>query len=112
MRSFFDGIYAVLSQNLFCCNLHCFVVIPVSSRFTHFLCGEKLQPECCPWRKNDKYHVCRNAKMASNKLGVNLRRRMIIRVNMVQLLSLLFPNFTFQFRHVPVSLKPPREKDH
>ena len=54
---FFDRIYAVLTQNLFCCNLHCFVVIPVSSRFTHFLCGEKLRPKCCPWRKNDKYHV-------------------------------------------------------
>ena len=57
MRSFFDGIYAVLSQNLFCCNLRCFVAKPVLSRFTHFLCGDKSRPKCCPWRKNDIYHV-------------------------------------------------------
>ena len=24
-------------------------------RYTHFLCGEKLSPKFCPWRKNDKY---------------------------------------------------------
>ena len=54
---FFDGIFAVLLQNLFCCNLCCFVAKPILSRFTHFLCGDKLQPKCCPWRVNDKYHV-------------------------------------------------------
>ena len=40
----FVAIYAVLSQNL--------------SRFTHFLCGDKLSPKLCPRRKNDKYYVC------------------------------------------------------
>ena len=55
---FFDGFYSMLSQNLFRCNLRCFVAKPVLAQFTRFLCGEKLSPRFCPWRKNDKYHVC------------------------------------------------------
>ena len=51
MGCFFDGFYSILSQNLFCCNLRCFVAKPVLLRFTHFLCGDKLRPKCCPWRK-------------------------------------------------------------
>ena len=73
---FLDRIYAVLTQNLFCCNLHCFVVIPVSSRFTHFLCGEKLRPKCCPWRKNDKYHVYDNNKPNLLYLGTHPKYEM------------------------------------
>ena len=34
-----------------------FVARPVLSRFTHFLCGDKLRPKYCPWRKNDKYNL-------------------------------------------------------
>ena len=34
--------YVVLFQNLFCRNLRCFVAKSVLSRFTRFLCGEKL----------------------------------------------------------------------
>ena len=35
----------------------CFVATPILSRFTHFLCGDKLSPKFCLWRKNDKYDV-------------------------------------------------------
>ena len=58
VRYLFDGIYAVLSKNLFCCDTRYLVAKLVLSRFTHFLCGDKLCTKCCPWRKNDKYHVC------------------------------------------------------
>ena len=50
-------MHAILSQNLFFWNLRCFVAKPVLSRFTHFLCGDKLSPTFCPWRKKDKYNV-------------------------------------------------------
>ena len=46
-----DGICAVLLQNLFSSNFRCFVATLFLSRFTHFLCGEKLSPKFCPWRK-------------------------------------------------------------
>ena len=46
-----DGICAVLLENLFSCDLRSFVAKPILSRFTHFLCGEKLSPKFCPWRK-------------------------------------------------------------
>ena len=52
-----DGICAVLLQNLFSCNLRCFVAKPILSRFTHFLCGKKLSSKFCLWRKSDKYDV-------------------------------------------------------
>ena len=48
---------AVLLQNLHSSNLRCFVATPILSRFTHLLCGEKLGPKFCLWRKNDKYDV-------------------------------------------------------
>ena len=46
------------TEDVFHCNLCCFVAKPVLSRFTHFLCGDKLSPKLCPRRKNDKYYVC------------------------------------------------------
>ena len=53
----FVAMHTILSQNLFFWNLRCFVEKPVLSRFTHFLCGEKLSPKFCPWGKNYKYNV-------------------------------------------------------
>ena len=55
VRSFFMEFLFVLRQNMFCCNLRYFVAKPVLLPFTHFLCGDKFQPKCCPWRKNDNY---------------------------------------------------------
>ena len=52
-----DGICALLLPNLFSSNLRCSDATPILSRFAHFLCGEKLGPKFCPWRKNDKYNV-------------------------------------------------------
>ena len=43
---YFDTIYAVLSQNLFCTNLRTFQGI------------DKFSQNSCPWRKNYKYKVC------------------------------------------------------
>ena len=51
LEIFFDRIYAILSQNLFSC-LTCFDAIYALSMW------RKIQPKFCPWRKNDKYHVC------------------------------------------------------
>ena len=42
---------------LFCCKIIFFEIYAVLSRFTQFLCGEKLSPKFCSWRKNDKYNV-------------------------------------------------------
>ena len=39
---FWIGICAVLYQNLFSCNLCCFVAKPDLAQFTHFLCGETM----------------------------------------------------------------------
>ena len=44
-KSSLIAIYAVLSGNLFCCNLRTFCV------------EISLLPKFCPWRKNDKYNV-------------------------------------------------------
>ena len=46
-----DGICALLLPNLFSSNLCCFDATPILSRFAHFLCGEKLGPKFCLWRK-------------------------------------------------------------
>ena len=54
LEIFFDRIYAILSQNLFSC-LTCFDAIYALSMW------RKIQPKFCPWRKNDKYHVCQSS---------------------------------------------------
>ena len=46
---------------LFCCELIFFEIYAVLSHFTQFLCGEKLGPKFCLWRKKDKYQVCMKA---------------------------------------------------
>ena len=55
---FFETIYAILLQNMFCCNLRCSAAKLFFSPFTQFLCGDKFSPKFCPWRKNNKYCVC------------------------------------------------------
>ena len=50
----------VLSQNLFCRNLRCFVAKSVLLQFFALLCGEKLNQKLCLWRKKDKYPVWAN----------------------------------------------------
>ena len=47
-------------KNRFCCDLRCFVVKSILSRFTHF-CVEKIEPKIVCVEKNDKYQVPRYA---------------------------------------------------
>ena len=63
LEIFFIGIYALLMQNLFSCNLCCFVAKPVMLQFMQFLCGNKLSTKSCLWKKmtNIRY-VHRDAK--------------------------------------------------
>ena len=60
-----DGICAVLLQNLFSCNLRCFVANPILLQFTLLLCGEKLiQHFVCVEKMTNMMYVTRLSKVA------------------------------------------------
>ena len=85
------AVRSVLFPCMLCCRKIChFDIYAVFLQFTHFLCGEKLSPRFCPWRKNDKYnvwschdmgspcaHIVRNdfPKGFSRRIGLDWSRR-------------------------------------